>query len=193
MNRIIAVFLGILTLLLAHPALWAQGNDGMRPVGHVITESLVPEIRQREGFNPADSAGVFVGINDFGKDTEGRDRFTPLKYCVDDAIDLAAEFVRLGLIEPRAVRLGLAGTPEKASTRAALEQLKEAGAQVFHPTKNNVVERLDWLLSPNGARKDGILFFTISSHGYYINADAIVCADTVNDLHPHVTIATNDP
>ncbi|NJL29938.1 MAG: hypothetical protein HC897_19600 [Thermoanaerobaculia bacterium] len=76
------------------------------------------------GFDPADSAGLFVGVSHFEDP-----RFAPVPFAVDDAVDLAFVFsVELGLIRPERCVLALAGEPCKPQSAERLARLLAAGA-----------------------------------------------------------------
>lgn len=67
------------------------------------------EILHQEGFYPEESSGLFVGISSFEDE-----RFAPVRFAVDDAIDLAWVFVlELGLLDARRCVLALSGEPQK--------------------------------------------------------------------------------
>ncbi len=67
--------------------------------------------RAARDFDPARSAGLFVGVSRFDDEL-----FPPVPFAVDDAIDLAHLFaLELRLIMPPEVVLGLAGEPRYAS------------------------------------------------------------------------------
>jgi hypothetical protein len=102
----------------------------------VGVEVRVPEaIRSAAGFDPAESAGLFVGIRKFD-DPE----FIEVPFAVDDAVDLAHLFaLELDLIAPQNVILALSGDPQKARSADALQALLQAGAQ-------RVVAQKSWIL-----------------------------------------------
>ncbi len=84
------------------------------------------EARAAAGFDAAQSRGVFIGVNLYTA-TSGV-KPPNLKSCVNDAVDLAAAFQDLGLIEPSGITLALSGEPSKPDSVAALERLRQAGA-----------------------------------------------------------------
>lgn len=171
----------------AGQALPSRGGEARAAAGINVPLANFPEV----GYGPKaetidfnNSAGVFIGINQFAPNAAtGTSAFAPLAYCVDDAIDLAHEFVRLGLIKPENVRLGLSGGPVKPETVYRLRELRALRVpEPFLPGKNAILGQLQWLTGVRGARQGGIAFFTISTHGYFKESDSIVCYDTVNDL-----------
>lgn len=87
------------------------------------------EILHKEGFFPEESSGLFVGISEFEDD-----RFAPVRFAVDDAVDLAWVFsLQLGLVDPKRCVLALAGEPQKVVSRTRLESLLSAGAKRARP------------------------------------------------------------
>jgi formylglycine-generating enzyme required for sulfatase activity len=163
-------------LLLLTAALPAQSPEGVRAVGAPRWEAVQPTAWQGVGFDPAQSAGLFIGVNTF-EDTQVR----PLRFAVDDAIDLAWQFWQLGLVEAGKLRLGLAGTPTKAATSERLAALRAAGTpEPFLPSKNATNRQILWLRQNAGA--NGMLLFHCSTHGFYEGGvDAVLMTDSVLD------------
>ena len=152
-------FLGLWLLgwiLVAVPTIaQVAGHDvrGMRRID-------VPDpVRERYGFDAADSAGLFVGVRDF----EDRD-FTEVPYAVDDAVDLAHLFVfELDLILPGRVVLCLAGVPEKPESQQRLEELLEAGATSCDAGLTEIFRHVEQLGQVSGKR--GLFVVSVASHG----------------------------
>src|ERR1700686_2757436 len=74
------------------------------------------------GFDPAQSAALFVGVRDFTYD----ETVTEVRYAVDDAVDLAYVLAIGGkphLVEPGRVILALSGDPQKPRSQQKLEAL----------------------------------------------------------------------
>ena len=95
-------------------------------MSHERTSSAVSrETLAAAGFEPAESAGLFVGVSRFADSG-----FAPVPFAVDDAIDLAHLFaLELRLIEPAKVTLALAGEPKKPETAERLAVLTSGGAR----------------------------------------------------------------
>lgn len=86
------------------PAIEAQEERGTRRVS--------PEEALLQRFDPAQSAGFFVGVRTFLAD----ETLAEVPYAVDDAIDLAHLFaIELGLIPPARVTLALSLQSDRAA------------------------------------------------------------------------------
>lgn len=119
-------------LTLTRPAA-VTGQSG--PPAPAATGSAVLE--GERGFDPGQSAGLFVGIREF---EDGQLATNP--YAVDDAVDLAHLFsLELQLIAPRNVALALAGEPQKDASRERLEALRAAGAREIKTGKREIGDR----------------------------------------------------
>ena len=78
----------------------------------VRVEGRVPEaIRSAEGFDPAESVGLFVGIRTF-KDS----RFAEVPFAVDDAVDLAGKPVKAAGVARLQALLQAAGCAENCDS-----------------------------------------------------------------------------
>ncbi|MCC5875574.1 MAG: SUMF1/EgtB/PvdO family nonheme iron enzyme [Candidatus Sumerlaeia bacterium] len=172
MNRLFNVFLGVFSLLLVQPALWAQE---MRPLGAVTYESI-GEIRldreelARTGsdFDASHSRGVFVGVDRYTSDFGNRP--TNLRACVNDAFDLAATFVALGLLEPAGATIVFSGAPTTDAAQAHRRELAAAGATLIdNANRDTITDALERAASTAGAQ--GILFVTVSAHGYELDGN----------------------
>ena len=138
-----------------------------REVGHRGAQrlGLVPEhIRNQEGFDASESAGLFVGIRNFSDE-----KFAEVPYAVDDAVDLAHLFaVELALIAPERVTLALAGEPKKDKSKLRLQALLEAGAKPPQPAAQaNIYEQLEASRKATGER--GILVLSMATHGFMLH------------------------
>jgi hypothetical protein len=155
------------TCLLAHATDRAIGVQGIVP----------PAIRASEGFNPAESAGLFVGIRTF-KD-EG---FAEVPFAVDDAIDLAHLFaLELDLVAPENVTLALAGDPQKPTSAAHLQALLQAGAIHASASKFQILRHLKKRRLATSKR--GLFIVALATHGFnHQGRDFLVGADTVHDF-----------
>ncbi|MDK2973068.1 MAG: hypothetical protein PWP23_2823 [Candidatus Sumerlaeota bacterium] len=124
------------------------------------------------GNDPAQSAGLFVGINDFD-DPAVLDN----AWAVDDAIDLAAAFHECGALDAANIRLVLAGEPKKPETAERLESLKEAGALVSPATLGAFVDLLDE--TPAHTGPGGTMIVFLGTHGFETaRAGAVMLADS---------------
>jgi len=118
---------------------------------------------------PKGNAGLFVGVNDFTKDTG----ISPLNFAVHDAIELAYLFVvELKLIPPENCSLLISGKPaENASIiQQHLLQLKQLGVTIAAAERQEVLTtfiRLTELAQDQSA----LLVCAFSSHGF--NEDKI--------------------
>ena len=85
----------------------------------VIVSPVPEETKTSEGFDPSESAGLFVGITNYDDS-----RLIPVPFAVDDAVDLAYLFsLRLRLIDPGNVALSLEGEPRKPVSSVNLQTL----------------------------------------------------------------------
>lgn len=125
-----------------------------------MTTRDISQARQRQGFHPSQSRGLFVGVNAFEDQDIG-----PLSFAVDDAIDLAFLFsCELELVPPNRVHLALSGVPQKPATADQLEWLQAAGAQTVEARANNL-HRLAFDLGADTGQ-DGLWIVTFSTHGF---------------------------
>jgi formylglycine-generating enzyme required for sulfatase activity len=131
------------------------------------------DILHQEGFYPEESSGLFVGISTFEDE-----RFLPVPFAVDDAVDLAWVFsLELGLVDARRCVLALAGEPQKEVSRARLAALLEAGAQRERPGLTKVYH-LATTLSHSASRR-GIFLLAAATHGLSEQGDDfLVAVDT---------------
>ena len=115
---------------------------------------------QRTGvFEPADSAGLFVGVSVF---EDGR--IASIPFAVDDAVDLAYLFiVELGLVPSMHAVLLLAGEPRKEQSAAKLLRLLELGVRRQEARQREIYRLLTELSQTSGV--SGILIVTAATHG----------------------------
>ncbi len=132
------------------------------------------EARQAEGFDSAESAGLFVGIRHF-EDKE----FLEVPFAVDDAVDLAHLFVfELELIRPGKVVLALAGEPQKTVSRGRLKQLRQKGAAIEPAAQTDVLRLLIEQRKASGRK--GLFVAAFATHGFSDQgSDFLVAADTL--------------
>ena len=125
----------------------------------VVKPTAVPPASIPEGYDPKQSAGLFIGIRDFG------DGISPVEYAIDDAVDLAHAFaMELRWIPPANVELAVTGEPEKAVSKRRLTALRNAGAHVIGATQANLLDAVARTQSRTGAQ--GLSMLSISSHGF---------------------------
>ena len=164
--------------------LWAFGLATERSM-HI--EGRVPaDIRAAEGFDAAESAGLFVGIRTF-EDAE----LAEVPFAVDDAIDLAHLFVlELALIDPRHVTLALSGEPQKPESVARLRRLVDAGAIKDEASLTKIYKQLERRSGQTGAH--GLLVVTMATHGFNVGSqDFLVGADSSKRLIQHTGIVVD--
>lgn len=91
-------------------------------------------------FDVSASRGLFVGISSFK-----HPQLTKVAFAVDDAVDLAALFCDLGLLEPKGCVLAVNGDPVKQLSRDRLAALLAAGARRENPSQANLYNQLHQL------------------------------------------------
>lgn len=110
----------------------------------------------------SESAGLFVGVREFAADGT----LTTVQYAVDDAVDLAhlvSIELQPALVDPAAVTLALAGSPQKEDSRRKLEALKHAGATVEEARHETILKLLR--RQANAVGGNGLLILSFSTHG----------------------------
>jgi len=113
----------------------------------------------RSGFDPAASAGLFVGVSLFEDE-----RIASVPFAVDDAVDLAHRFVvDLGLVGPLRATLLLSGEPRKPESAERLARLLERGVVRRGAHLGDVYDALDELAGRTGPR--GLAVLTLATHG----------------------------
>ena len=159
--------LAAMLLLLALPV----ATQPARNVG------IVPDAeRSRIGFDPAESAGLFIGIRTFDDP-----QLAEVPYAVDDAIDLAHLFVfDLALVPAKKVVLALEGEAQKVASRGRLQELQKAGATVASATRSEFYRLLGRQARVSGPR--GLFVVSVASHGFSRDGlDSLVTRDAVRD------------
>ncbi len=125
--------------------------------------SAIPEVLASQPFfDPAQSAGPFVGVRRFPSDPTLSDA----PYAVDDAVDLA-HLLSLGLdpplILPERVHVALSGEPQKPESRDRLKELEDAGAQSSEAMKQDIERALE--KQAKAAGPGGLLVVSFATHG----------------------------
>ena len=140
-------------------------SRGVWPAAHEAQPATdAHEARPAPGdFDPAASAGLFVGIRRFSPE-QG---FTDVPYAVDDAIDLAHLFAlnyNSHLIEAGRVKLALSGEPQKPESRRRLDALLAAGASRHSAGHASVLRLLEEQAA--AAAPAGALIVAFATHGF---------------------------
>ena len=139
------------------------------------------------GFDPAESAALFVGVRTYTYD----DSLSDVRYAVDDAIDLAyalALDTRSRLVAPKRVVLALSGDPQKPETQKHLDALTAAGAIVRNATQSDVLTLLE--AQSRAAGHHGILLIAFASHG--ISSEGVQYLLTASSLLQHRETAVTE-
>jgi TPR repeat protein len=111
---------------------------------------------------PGGNAGLFVGVNQFNKDTS----LQPLRFAVNDAIAQAHLFVvELKLVSAANCYLALAGTPSTESAKVQLADLEKAGVRKVEANKTDVLMSLATVARVPADAGDMVVV-SISSHGF---------------------------
>jgi formylglycine-generating enzyme required for sulfatase activity len=134
-----------------------------------------PALHQ-QGFFPEESSGLFVGISAFEDQ-----RFSPVKFAVDDAVDLAWVFtLQLGLIDPQQCVLALSGEPVKEQSKLRLANLLQAGASTEQPRKREIL-RLSTEQCQKGEAR-GIFVLSVATHGLSEGGvDFLIASDSLRE------------
>jgi len=125
-------------------------------------KALPPTHEQRAGLG----VGLFVGINSFVDPA-----LNPLRFAVNDAIDLAHAFVcSLQMLSPGHVCLAIDAEPTDEARAAKLRELVAIGVHRYEPTRSQLLDTLSWLTDLSAAR----LVIAMSTHGF---ADSVMPKD----------------
>jgi len=165
---------------------WVFGQDAVRPPRGVSI--VVPEeTRVAEGFDPAESAGLFVGIRHFDDE-----RLAEVPFAVDDAIDLAHLFaLELDLIAPGKLVLALAGEPRKSESKNRLQALLDAGAVREGARQAEIYDLLDKRGKATNAK--GLFVVALATHGFSDQgSDYLVASDSLRRRIVRTGIAVSE-
>lgn len=114
--------------------------------------------RDQGPFNPAASAGLFVGVSIF-EDKQ----FNPVPFAVDDAVDLAHFFtIELGAVLPERAVILLAGEPRKPESTERLEHLVKRGVRLESARMPNIYRYVGELT--RATEEGGLFIFTVATH-----------------------------
>ncbi|HYH09539.1 MAG TPA: caspase family protein [Thermoanaerobaculia bacterium] len=103
-----------------------------------VTTEPVRFVNLDAPFDPAASAGIFIGVQQYPDPS-----FTRVQFAVDDAIDMAWTFVlQCRTVPAKRTILALEGKPSKAISRTRLQQLKVAGVTVLGASRSEILESL---------------------------------------------------
>ena len=127
-------------------------------------------------FDPAASAGLFVGVSSFEDE-----RIAAVPFAVDDAVDLAYLFaLELGLVLPERTVLLLAGEPRKPESVERLAQLVHRGVRRQSARMRDVYEYLGKLA--RGTEERGLFLLTVATHGVSDQGgDFLVATDSLGE------------
>lgn len=153
---------------------------GVRHLG-----SKVP-LAPNDPSDPKASAGLFVGVREFTKDSD----LTSVKYAVDDAVDLAWEFSireRPPLLSADRVALALSGEPQKAESRQRLQDLLGAGAKRYTADQSDIFMLLEKQAGAVG--RNGILVVSFATHGVNVDGEQYLFVATSMLKYPETMIA----
>ena len=149
----------------------------------IMVRPLTKAEYARADFDPAESAGLFVGVRQFF-DEDGRPstRISEVPYAADDAIDLAYLFASdLKLIAANKLTLALSGDPIKEKSKRRLKTLLDAGARRTNARFTNLLRHIT--KTKNNAGEKGLLVIHFSTHGYTQNGDRLLGQDSsLSDL-----------
>jgi len=148
MRRVLSI---VVVLLLSRSA-----AGGVRRLGTNLPT------RPTDPVDPQASAGLFIGVHDFTKDSD----LTPVKYAVDDAVDLAYELSidhHPPLLTPSRIVLALSGEPQKAESHAKLQALLDGGAVRRTAEQSDIFTLLETQAGIVG--RNGILIVAFATHG----------------------------
>ena len=139
----LAALAGVATGLVSGTAVVAQtapgANAALTPRFFGGTRPLqASELNQTE-LEVNASAGLFVGVNEFGTDAG----LPNLEFAVDDAVALAHAFVaELRVLPPMHATLALGGDPRTTQGRASLAALKSLGVTLASAERQGVLAEI---------------------------------------------------
>jgi hypothetical protein len=154
--KLLAVGVVALACATATSVSWLRGGRGARGV------RLIPIVDGAPGFAMEESAGLFIGVRDFSRETSYE-----VLYAVDDAVDLAHTFVfdsRVRVIPAERVTLALSGEPVKEASRKRLKKLEDAGATISTATRDQIEKALKQQSAIAG--RNGIFIISLATHGF---------------------------
>ena len=140
----------------AFVALWLTGGAASAGV------RIVSESRPSGPAVIAESAALYVGVQQFS----GDETLTPVKYAVDDAVDLAYLLSierKPALVSPDRVVLALSGAPAKEESKRRLEALRAAHATFAEARHEDILKLLRQ--QANAVGKNGLLIVSFATHG----------------------------
>ena len=154
------------------------------------TRSVRPVSKHRgdvsASFDRGESVALFVGVRKFQDDS-----LEPVRFAVDDAVDLAYAFAidpHVSLVDPKRVVLALSGTPQKDVSKRRLEALRAAGAMVKSATLTDVLTLLQQQAGTVG--RNGLFVVAFATHGFSSEGVPYVLTSTSLFRHPETAIST---
>lgn len=163
-------------------------DEAGRNVSIGVAAPMPADLRTAEGFDPAASAGLFVGIRVF----DDKERFVEVEYAVDDAVDLAHLFIfTLELVDAKKAVLCLSGDPVKPESAERLKKLAAGGARVLDAAQSTIYKQLGDQAA--AAQPDGLYIITIATHGFSDQGiDYLVASDTICRRIERTGVAVNE-
>ncbi|HXA18706.1 MAG TPA: caspase family protein [Thermoanaerobaculia bacterium] len=168
-------------------ALWSAAAVPMaaqEPRSAAVTE---PERGAARGFDPEQSAALFIGVRHFTHDTS----LSEVRYAADDAVDLAyalAEDRAVPLVKPGRVVLALSGEPQKPESREHLVALTKDGAKVYPAGQNDIISQLDAQSGLVGPK--GVFIVSLATHAYVADGQLRLLASGSLLRHHETSLTT---
>jgi len=174
------LLLGVATTAAVVP-LMPHGARSVRPVGNDLRSPSAIFDRRR-------SAALFIGIREFSSDA-----VEEVPFAVDDAVDLAYEFVfdsHVQLVPANRVILILSRRmPVKRESRTHLRELREAGADVrLRADASDVRAALREQAALAGP--EGVLIVSIAAHGFLREGNAYILSASSLMREPSTMLST---
>ena len=143
--------------------------------GRLLGQAL-PAEAMSEHFDPAGSAGLFVGIRSFaGPEGDDDSPIAEVPFAADDAVDLAHLFgLELGLIPPDRITVAIAGDPQKEESKQRLDSLLEAGARRSPGTLSALLRQV--MRTSTLATDEGLLVMSFATHGFSSGGESLLLA-----------------
>ena len=140
-----------------------RGGDEKKDVKAISVEQLPKnEYRLVADRAQGDSAGLFVGVNEFDED----DGLASLNCAVNDAIGQAHVFVReLKLIPAENCILCISGDPSTGVAMTQLKLLEKDGVEISKASKSRILRSLTSMCRVPYKKKD-MLVVSLSTHGF---------------------------
>jgi hypothetical protein len=174
----LAIALAAILLMMGAPFVPMRSTSrGVR----VLQQPEPPE----PGFDPSQSAALFIGVRKFTRDENALD----VPYAADDAVDLAYMFTldrRVALVTPSRVVIALSGRPQKEESKKRLEALRDAGATLEKTEPSDILMLLQQQAAMAG--KNGMLIVSIATHGFVRNGVPYILGSTSLFQYPETAL-----